>query len=339
MDSAQSERLENFDGKKIDCAFNNHEVSKHQELSTESAIIKIDQQLQVDMNRENKNLSSKNDNCFYCEGPRFTSSAEHWGDSTLSETIQILVRTMKIYSDLQQSVLESENHCSIMDLQYKCTPLGHGEVGRSDAMNLADNMHLLMHMHSRLHNRLLTAVVNQRGGISPQHLISTDLSSPVTQTNPSETQPAYGPEKSIHKCPQCGKFLVSKRNLKYHMKLHTGDMDHKCYICSKGFTHKNKLLIHIKLHTGQKDFVCTVCSKAFVQKCDLLRHTKLHTGQKDFVCGVCSKGFIQRSDLLKHSKLHTGQKDFVCTVCSKAFIQKSDLLRHNKTHWPDRCHV
>ncbi|XP_075209814.1 uncharacterized protein LOC142317282 isoform X4 [Lycorma delicatula] len=296
MDSAQSERLENFDGKKIDCAFNNHEVSKHQELSTESAIIKIDQQLQVDMNRENKNLSSKNDNCFYCEGPRFTSSAE-------------------------------------------CTPLGHGEVGRSDAMNLADNMHLLMHMHSRLHNRLLTAVVNQRGGISPQHLISTDLSSPVTQTNPSETQPAYGPEKSIHKCPQCGKFLVSKRNLKYHMKLHTGDMDHKCYICSKGFTHKNKLLIHIKLHTGQKDFVCTVCSKAFVQKCDLLRHTKLHTGQKDFVCGVCSKGFIQRSDLLKHSKLHTGQKDFVCTVCSKAFIQKSDLLRHNKTHWPDRCHV
>uniref|UniRef100_A0A8C6WQ29 C2H2-type domain-containing protein n=1 Tax=Neogobius melanostomus TaxID=47308 RepID=A0A8C6WQ29_9GOBI len=97
---------------------------------------------------------------------------------------------------------------------------------------------------------------------------------------------------------------------------------HRCRVCSKTFKTKKDLKIHTRVHTGEKPFKCSTCDKTFTQSCNLNTHRRTHTGDKPYSCSVCNKTFARKGTLDRHRRTHTGDKPYSCSVCNKTFTQK-----------------
>ncbi|XP_061663755.1 zinc finger protein 2-like isoform X2 [Syngnathoides biaculeatus] len=134
------------------------------------------------------------------------------------------------------------------------------------------------------------------------------------------------------KCSQCGETFASMRNLKQHVKIHTGEKPFACTVCGQRFMWKGDLKSHTRTHTGEKPFSCLVCDKRFTWKGDFNRHTRTHTGEKPFSCLVCGKRFMWKGDLKRHTRTHTGEKPFSCSVCGQRFNRNGSLKLHTRTH-------
>lgn len=81
-------------------------------------------------------------------------------------------------------------------------------------------------------------------------------------------------------CPECGK-LVSKFDMRRHMRAHSHPNEHLCPECGKSFTRSENLKAHLRIHTKDKRYKCEHCGEQFIHWNSKRSHIRaVHTGEK-----------------------------------------------------------
>eukprot|EP01083_Nonionella_stella_P145981 458521_1 len=187
---------------------------------------------------------------------------------------------------------------------------------------------------TEIHTNQISCNRTVNTSISHEHQPQIGLMPKTSNDNSSKKR---GRSKSI-KCPYCSKYLW-KRNLKTHIRSHTGERPFKCKHpgCEKAYTRKDNLVSHTRVHTGEKPFKCNYpgCGKAFARKDRLVNHNCVHT-ERPFKCKHpgCEKAYTRKDNLVIHTRVHTGEKPFKCKYpgCEKAYARNDNLVSHTRVH-------
>ncbi|XP_064825835.1 zinc finger protein 271-like [Oncorhynchus masou masou] len=134
-------------------------------------------------------------------------------------------------------------------------------------------------------------------------------------------------------CTICGKEY---RNIKIHMRVHTGETPYHCTDCGKSFPYIKSYQRHILTHTSgeRATYPCLECGKTFTRKDGMVMHVRrVHTGERNHQCRYCGKRFFRKEKLKVHMLVHTGEKPYQCSVCGQRFSQDGDRKHHEKRHY------
>lgn len=108
----------------------------------------------------------------------------------------------------------------------------------------------------------------------------------------------------VFDCHICGKTVVTEKNYKKHMQLHSDDKPFECPVCRKAFKLKYYLTLHLRTHTGVRPmFECEICHKVLPTDCRM-KHMASHNVLKTCLCNVCGAGFVNDVGLKVHMRRH-----------------------------------
>lgn len=139
-------------------------------------------------------------------------------------------------------------------------------------------------------------------------------------------------EKFAFECEICGKKLVNKWSLKYHIHtIHERVQAHFCHLCGRGFGNKSNLRSHLISHSTE-NVSCDICGGIFKNRISLQSHKKIHKPDhtKKFSCPTCDKSFHNRNHLNRHIVSHSDLRLFRCpyTDCNNSYKWQKDLKNH-----------
>ncbi|XP_071507721.1 uncharacterized protein [Diadema antillarum] len=205
--------------------------------------------------------------------------------------------------------------------------------------SLRRHMFLLGHMHK--------CDTSNTNSFSETYLSKKRMNSHEDQSKPE----GEGSKHSFPKreqCKVCGKSLV-KKNMRLHMRVHTGERPFRCKVCSRSFSQRGSLKLHISLHghihtsetTNPNSFSESVRSTSLdLSKKRMKSHEhqskpegegSKHSSEKREQCKVCGKSVV-KNYMRIHMRVHTGEKPFRCKVCSRSFSHKGSLKQHISLH-------
>ncbi|XP_029167482.1 zinc finger protein 235-like [Nylanderia fulva] len=170
-------------------------------------------------------------------------------------------------------------------------------------------------------------------------------------------------------CMVCEKDCESHRELRAHVKTHTGSDPYSCFICNKGYAKKRYLKRHMTCHdfprhrcpkcgcrfkakaeleshmkTHSVPYSCNQCPRTFNHKGNYKRHLVSHLDPQGlylfkYPCSYCSKRFPNNRTLETHIRVHTGERPFKCQYCEKSFSQRGNLINHTRIHSNPRSYT
>ena len=184
---------------------------------------------------------------------------------------------------------------------------------------------------------------NHTEGSKQQKIASADAPHHKERPKNSENNPS---------CNLCLKVFRNQKNLKAHMRFHTGHRPRKCHICQKRFFHSNGLQKHLKNNNAKKPLSCSECPKDFSVCSQLKAHVKechpemYHSGYElQEAVGIlrgAKRADIQQSEV-KESPLETQNIGLQvdddspwCGICKKGFSDHKCLKVHMRYHTGDR---
>ncbi|GAB1860638.1 Zinc finger protein 227 [Camponotus japonicus] len=171
-------------------------------------------------------------------------------------------------------------------------------------------------------------------------------------------------------CMVCEKDCESHRELRAHVKTHTGRDPYSCFICKKGYSKKRYLKRHMMCHsdfprhrcskcgcrfktkteldshmkTHSVPYSCNQCTRVFNHKSNYKRHLVSHLDPQGlylpkYPCRFCGKRFPNNRTLETHIRVHTGERPFKCQYCEKSFSQRGNLINHTRIHSNPRSYT
>ncbi|XP_059607698.1 zinc finger protein 62 homolog [Phlebotomus argentipes] len=147
-----------------------------------------------------------------------------------------------------------------------------------------------------------------------------------------------------HICAICGKAFRHRRDIRYHITIHSKERKHKCRQCRKTFTDERRLLTHLKIHADGQLHECKLCSKTFPNVQYLRIHLKRHLGIRRHECRHCGKTFLETRSLKFHivrfhedaATTELPNNRFTCHHCGRISIDNIAHELHVLTHSDER---
>ena len=104
------------------------------------------------------------------------------------------------------------------------------------------------------------------------------ISQPIDNCSSSRIPPfATG----VFHCRICSYTTRLKKNLKLHMRTHSGERPYACPYCPYRAAQQQNLEKHVWTHTGERPFPCLHCPDQFRQKHHLARHVRTQHSKPD----------------------------------------------------------
>ncbi|KAI5706689.1 hypothetical protein M8J75_010463 [Diaphorina citri] len=88
-------------------------------------------------------------------------------------------------------------------------------------------------------------------------------------------------ESRNFQCTVCDKKFATPAGLREHKRVHViSEEKHICETCGNSFSSRRNLLYHIKIHTTDRPYKCEMCSTTFKMRKYLVQHYKTHRHNK-----------------------------------------------------------